>query len=189
MKRHGYGMAMHRRTIRRLPLNMLVVYPHKMRSRAGKRGPCLQRPVSSRRVMIALAMGGALIVCGAVVVQHVTNALPPRQERRPVPQVVQPTRVVSVQDDTLPPVLQRIAQCESRGQQFTTDGRVVRGHRNPQATGLFQINAAVWGTKAEALGYDLHSREGNVQMARYLFEQYGSVPWQTSFRCWRRYKS
>jgi len=186
MKRHGYGMAMHTRTMRRLPLSTLVVYPHKARSHTGKRGPCLQMPVS-RRVMAALVVSGAL-VCGAVVVQHVTNAMPPRKERRPVPQVVQHTRVVIGQDDTLPPVLQRIAQCESQGQQFTMDGRVVRGRKNPQDTGLFQINAAVWGTKAEELGYDLHSREGNVQMARYLFEQYGSVPWQTSFRCWSRYR-
>jgi len=187
MKRHGYGRAIHRHTMRRLPLSPLVVYPHTVRSRIGKRGPRLRMP-GSRRVMVALMLSGAL-VCGAVAVQHITNAMPLRKERRPVPQIVQHTRVVIVQEDTLPPVLQRIAQCESRGQQFTMDGRVVRGRKNPQDTGLFQINTAVWGTKAEALGYDLHSREGNVQMARYLFAQYGSVPWQTSFRCWSRYRS
>jgi hypothetical protein len=187
MKRHGYGRAIHRRTMRRLPLSPLVVYHHKARSRIGKCGHRLHMPVS-RRVMVAVVMSGAL-VCGAVLVQHITNAMPLRKERHPVPQIVQHTRVVIVQDDTLPPVLQRIAQCESHGQQFTMDGRVVRGRKNPQDTGLFQINTAVWGTKAEALGYNLHSREGNVQMARYLFEQYGSVPWQTSFRCWSRYRS
>jgi len=187
MKRHGYGRAIHRRTMRRLPLSPLVVYHHKARSRIGKRGPRLTIPVS-RRVMVAVVMSGAL-VCGAVLVQHITSAMPLRKERHPVPQIVQHTRVVIVQDDTLPPVLQRIAQCESHGQQFTMDGRVVRGRKNPQDMGLFQINTAVWGTKAEALGYNLHSREGNVQMARYLFAQYGSVPWQTSFRCWSRYRS
>lgn len=188
MKRHGYGIAIHTRPMRRLPLNTLLVYPHKERSRTGKRSPRLRIPVW-KRVVVALVMSGVLVVCGALVVQHVTNAMAPREERHPVPQVVQPPRVVIVQDDTLPPVLQRIAQCESHGQQFTTDGRVVHGLKNPQDTGLFQINTAVWGTKAEELGYDLRSREGNVQMARYLFEQYGSVPWQTSFRCWSRYRS
>jgi len=44
----------------------------------------------------------------------------------------------------------------------------------------------VWQKKAEALGYDLRTPEGNAQMARYLFAQYGSVPWQPSAACWNR---
>jgi hypothetical protein len=90
------------------------------------------------------------------------------------------------QEAPLPPVLQRIAQCESWGQQWTRNGQVLRGKRNPQDLGLFQINAVVWGKHAEALGYDLRTREGNTQMARYIFENYGSIPWQASAKCWSR---
>jgi hypothetical protein len=63
---------------------------------------------------------------------------------------------------------------------------VVRGKRNPQDTGLFQINAVVWAKKAEELGYNIHTPEGNEQMARYIFENYGSAPWQSSAKCWGR---
>jgi len=105
---------------------------------------------------------------------------------RPVPQVVSQPHVIVVKDDTLPPVLQRIAQCESAGQQFTRDGQVLRGKRHPQDTGLFQINAVVWAKQAEALGYDIRTRDGNAYMARYIFDHYGSVPWQSSAKCWSR---
>ena len=49
-----------------------------------------------------------------------------------------------------------------------------------------QINTVVWGKKAQELGYDVRTREGNEQMARYLFAHYGSVPWQSSAACWNR---
>jgi len=68
-------------------------------------------------------MSGLLVLLGAVLVK----AVPPWAERRAVPQVVPQTQVVLVQDDTLPPVLQRIAQCESQGQHWTKDGKVKRG--------------------------------------------------------------
>jgi hypothetical protein len=63
---------------------------------------------------------------------------------------------------------------------------VVRGKWNPHDMGLFQINTVVWGKKAEELGYDIRTQEGNEQMARYIFENYGSVPWQASVKCWSR---
>ena len=111
---------------------------------------------------------------------------PSREVPSALPQDVPPTQVVIVKEDTLPPVMQRIAQCESRGQHFTKEGKVLRGHRHPQDTGLFQINAVVWAKKAEALGYDIRTPEGNTQMACYIFENYGSEPWRSSAKCWRR---
>jgi len=132
--------------------------------------------------MMALVMSGLLLV-GAVVLG---TSMPSRGTHQVVPQVVQQTRVVIVKDETLPPVLQRIAQCESHGQHWTMNGKVVRGKRNRHDTGLFQINTIVWGKKAQELGYDIRTPEGNTHMARYLFENYGSVPWQSSAACWNR---
>jgi hypothetical protein len=114
------------------------------------------------------------------------KAVPLRDVRHPIPQMGPQPHVIVVKDDTLPPVLQRIAQCESAGQQFTRDGKVLRGKRHPQDTGLFQINAVVWAKQAQALGYDIRTRDGNEHMARYIFDNYGSAPWQTSARCWSR---
>jgi len=132
--------------------------------------------------MMALVMSGLLLV-GAVVLG---TSMPSRGTHQVVPQVVQQTRVVIVKDETLPPVLQRIAQCESHGQHWTMNGKVMRGKRNRHDTGLFQINTIVWGKKAQELGYDIRTPEGNTHMARYLFENYGSVPWQSSAACWNR---
>jgi hypothetical protein len=132
--------------------------------------------------LVTLVLSGLLLSVGALL----GTAVPVRDARSPVPQVVPQPHVIVVKDDTLPPVLQRIAQCESSGQQFTRDGTVLRGKRHPQDTGLFQINAVVWAKQAEALGYDIRTRDGNESMARYIFANYGSVPWQSSAKCWSR---
>jgi hypothetical protein len=134
------------------------------------------------RSWVPLGCSGLLLL-GAMVL---SPPLPSPGAPRPAPQAVHATPVIMVQADALPPVLHRIAQCESRGQHWTKQGRVVRGTQNRHDTGLFQINSIVWGKKAQELGYDLHTLEGNTRMARYLFDNYGSVPWQSSAACWNR---
>ncbi len=141
-----------------------------------------RRRVWLTRGLTALVLSGLLLSVGALL----GMAVPLRDAPHPILQVVPPPHVIVVQDDTLPPVMQRIAQCESAGQQFARDGQVLRGKRHPQDTGLFQINAVVWAKQAEALGYDIRTRDGNESMARYLFANYGSVPWQSSAKCWSR---
>jgi len=142
-----------------------------------------RRPRSWRRRVV----GALMICCMLLIVSAVLGkARTPRTVDSSSSQMGRHTQVIIVKDDTLPPVMQRIAQCESRGQHFTKDGQVVRGKRNPHDTGLFQINTVVWGKKAEELGYDIRTQEGNALMARYLFENYGSVPWQSSAACWSR---
>jgi len=164
-----------------LRTHMRVRYPHSRRSRIVTRG--LRRRRSGCKGSLGFLMiSGMLLIIGAVL----GKATLPREAHSIVPSVVQHTRVVVVKDDTLPPVMQRIAQCESQNQQFTKDGKVVRGKRNPHDMGLFQINTVVWGKKAAELGYNIRTQEGNAQMARYLFENYGSVPWQASAKCWSR---
>ena len=157
-----------------------MLYPSGLTPRGGLHGR-RHGTVWRRRGLVALALS-ALLLCIAVILGQPG---PAQEVRGPVPQGPQ-TPVVMVQEDTLPPVMQRIAQCESWGQQWTRDGKVLRGKRNPQDMGLFQINAVVWAKKAAELGYDLHTREGNTQMARYIFENYGSVPWHASAKCWSR---
>ena len=136
----------------------------------------------SSRGPAPLLAGGLLLSLGALL----GHAVSWRDVQRPGLPVELPPPVIGRQEPTLPPVLQRIAQCESWGQQWTRDGQVLRGKRNPQDLGLFQINAVVWAKKAEELGYDLYTQDGNTQMARYIFENYGSVPWQASVKCWSR---
>lgn len=103
-----------------------------------------RRPRSWRRRVV-----GALLICGMLLIVSAVlgKARTPRTVDSSSSQMGQHTQVIIVKDDTLPPVMQRIAQCESRGQHFTKDGQVVRGKRNPHDTGLFQINTVVWGRK------------------------------------------
>jgi hypothetical protein len=132
--------------------------------------------------LAGLALSSLLLLVAAVLHQPG----PTKGEDSTVHQVVQQTPVIIVQENALPPVMHRIAQCESRGQHWTKDGTVLQGKQDPHDIGLFQINTAVWGKKAQELGYDIRTPEGNVHMARYLFENYGSVPWQRSAACWNR---
>lgn len=170
-------------TLPHLRTSTIMAYPHREWYCASPLALRLRQPVWKWKwLRVCLGISGMLLMLGTVLGQ----VMRPGVEHRVIPQVVQHTRVIIVQDDSLPPVLQRIAQCESRGQHFTRDGQVVRGKQNPHDTGLFQINTVVWGKKARELGYDIHTREGNEQMARYLFEQYGSVPWHSSATCWNR---
>lgn len=84
------------------------------------------------------------------------------------------------------PVMEKVAWCESREKQsarrknFTEDGR----HWSTDV-GLFQINDFYWKEKSEELGYDIYTKEGNIKMARWLYERHGTDPWEWSAGCWR----
>lgn len=82
------------------------------------------------------------------------------------------------------PLLVEIARCESTFSQFDSEGNVVRGRINPQDVGVMQINEKFHVETAEALGYDLHTLEGNVAYAKYLYKKQGAAPWKASSKCW-----
>jgi len=80
-------------------------------------------------------------------------------------------------------VLEEIAYCESGMRQFNEDGSVLRGRVNPLDTGIFQINSYYWGEEAEGLGFDIESTQGNIDMAKWIYETAGSTPWRHSSGC------
>jgi hypothetical protein len=84
------------------------------------------------------------------------------------------------------PILVDIAQCESTFAQFDKNGKVVRGKANPQDVGVMQINEKYHADAAEALGYDLHTIEGNVAYAKHLYREEGAAPWKASSKCWSK---
>jgi len=86
----------------------------------------------------------------------------------------------------VPPILQRIAFCESRDRQFDEDGNVIHGSVTPYDTGRYQINAAIWYDTAKKIGYDLDTEEGNEAMALLLYKTSGTKPWRSSQKCWDR---
>lgn len=82
------------------------------------------------------------------------------------------------------PILAEIAKCESRFRQWDSNGEVLRGEQNPLDRGVMQINEKYHLTDSKRLGYDIHTLEGNVGYARYLYEREGSRPWGWSKNCW-----
>lgn len=82
---------------------------------------------------------------------------------------------------SVPPVLERIAQCESEGRQFKDDGSVLVSRTRD--IGLFQINR-IHKKEALEMGYDLDTIDGNTLFALYLYKNQGTSPWNSSKRCW-----
>ena len=83
------------------------------------------------------------------------------------------------------PIMVKIAWCESRFRQTGTDGKIVRGKVNPSDIGVMQINTDYHAEKAESMGIDIFTLEGNLAYAKYLYEKQGTAPWNSSSPCWQ----
>lgn len=84
-------------------------------------------------------------------------------------------------------ILERIAFCESGDRQFDAAGNVVRGRVNQLDTGRFQINLKFHQARAESMGLDLFTWDGNTAYAQYLYKTQGTTPWLPSKGCWGPY--
>lgn len=83
-----------------------------------------------------------------------------------------------------PLLANKIAYCESTMRQFDKNGQVMRGVENPGDVGLFQINEEYHRQRSEALGYDIHTTEGNIDYALWLIKHEGAKHWKASEKCW-----
>src|SRR3990167_11030116 len=88
-------------------------------------------------------------------------------------------RRLEAKETIIPPILERIAQCESGGSQYNEKG-IVLGVKNPLDKGKWQINEFYHGETARKLGFDLNTLEGNTNMALWLYKKYGTEPWYLS---------
>lgn len=94
------------------------------------------------------------------------------------------------------PILAEVARCESEFRHTDKTGKVLRGTKDPRDVGVMQINEHYHLKKSKELGYDIHSIEGNVAYARYLYEGNedlgkngeGAKPWMASSACWAKVK-
>jgi hypothetical protein len=71
-----------------------------------------------------------------------------------------------------------IAKCESGFRQFRSDGKVLRGGPSGQYIGIFQIDENIHTARAKKMNMDIHSIDGNVNYARYLYDSSGTNPWK-----------
>lgn len=85
------------------------------------------------------------------------------------------------------PILAEIAKCESTFRQYSSTGEVITGKVNKSDVGVMQINKYYHLKQAEKLGYDLHTTEGNMAYAKFLYDKEGTKPWNASSKCWSKY--
>ena len=84
------------------------------------------------------------------------------------------------------PIMIQIARCESTFKQLNNDGEAIRNHKS-SATGVMQIMASIHEDDAAELGMDINTLEGNIRFAEYLYNKYGTRPWNSSKPCWGKY--
>lgn len=90
--------------------------------------------------------------------------------------------------------VKRICSCESTGspnnepRHFESDGSVLRGRVNPNDIGQCQINidpeTTDWLRISQSLNLDVFKKEDNARMAQWIYDHYGSQPWNWSRGCW-----
>jgi len=83
------------------------------------------------------------------------------------------------------PVLAEIAKCESTFRHLTKEGKIIRGKANRRDVGIMQINEYYHAERAKKLGVDLHTLDGNLAYAKWLYSKYGESPWKPSKKCWK----
>ena len=88
----------------------------------------------------------------------------------------------------VPEMLVHIAWCESRDRHFDDDGNVLRGKKNPQDIGRYQINLYWHQKDAEKMGLDIFDEKDNETYAIHLYNTQGTKPWNWSKWCWGQYK-
>jgi hypothetical protein len=84
------------------------------------------------------------------------------------------------------PALIEVAKCESTFRHFDKDGNVIRGIANKKDVGVMQINEIYHKDASEKLGLDIHTLEGNMAYAKWLYEKEGLQPWISSSKCWAK---
>ena len=82
------------------------------------------------------------------------------------------------------PVLAEIAYCESKFKHYNKNGEVIRGELTPEDVGVMQINEYFHEKTYGILEINVHTLEGNMEYAQWLYDREGTTPWNSSKHCW-----
>jgi hypothetical protein len=109
----------------------------------------------------------------------------PLQPMRAGARPPRPGKPHSLKAHRMPLPLQRVAYCESRNQHYDHKGKVLRGQKNRNDIGIYQINRVWHERRAKQLGYNIWSPHGNTGYALWLYREHGLAPWAATSRCQR----
>lgn len=102
------------------------------------------------------------------------------------PDTVYAEKFVEITVDKIPPVMERIAKCESGGMHYKNGQVIFNANSNKTVDiGKFQINA-IWNAKATSLGLDLTKEKDNEKFAMWLYHNRGTQDWYASAHCWNK---
>ena len=103
----------------------------------------------------------------------------------PVTVYAEKTVVQVVTATTTAPVLERIAKCESGGNQMKNGQVQINVNKNGSVDiGKYMINLTIWGKTATKMGYDLTKQSDNESFAEWLYLNKGTGDWSASQSCW-----
>ncbi len=87
------------------------------------------------------------------------------------------------------PILAEIAYCESKFKHYNKYGEVIRGEITPEDVGVMQINEYFHGKTVGILDINIHTLEGNMEYAKWLYDREGTTPWNSSKYCWGKHSA
>lgn len=122
-----------------------------------------------------IILGGYLFTAGVIISKNTID-----------PRTVYAKEVIEVPIFEVPPVMERIAKCESNNQ-HTRNGQVIF-NANTNGTvdvGRYQINT-VWNKKATELKLDITKDSDNTAMAIWIYQNRGTEDWYSSKSCWQK---
>lgn len=84
----------------------------------------------------------------------------------------------------------KIASCESNLRQYDTNGQPLRGIKNPDDVGVFQINEQFHKETSIKRGLNINTINGNIEYAIQLMsEPNGIKHWKWSKPCWGKHQT
>jgi len=92
-----------------------------------------------------------------------------------------------IAENKIPPILVKIAKCESNNLHYGKSGQVILSANTNDTVdvGRYQINS-VWFKKATELGLDVTKEQDNEKMAVWIYENRGTEDWYSSKNCWQK---
>jgi len=102
------------------------------------------------------------------------------------PPVVVEAPAKSLEEQIGDPHLVKIARCESGLRQFDDNGKVLKSYLGSNDWGVLQINKTYHLKKAQELGFDIDTTEGNIAYGKWLYQREGTRPWNASKNCWSK---
>jgi hypothetical protein len=104
----------------------------------------------------------------------------------PKTNTVYATETIEVPVEVVPPVMERIAKCESGNTHYRNGQVIMNANTNKTVDiGKYQINS-IWNKKATELGLNLTDEKDNEAMAMYIYKTHGTEPWYSSKACWNK---